>query len=77
MWCMAMQTKTVTDALTGITTVEPLTPEDLTQRELDSVAIAAQEAERLEAEQAVITARASRDAKLAKMGFTLDEIANW
>jgi hypothetical protein len=27
--------------------------------------------------QAVLDARASRDAKLAKMGFTLEEIANW
>jgi len=32
---------------------------------------------RLAAEQAIIAAKASRDAKLAKMGFTAAEIENW
>lgn len=46
---------------------------EFTQYQSDQTA----EVERLVAEQAILDAKASRDAKLVKMGFTLEEIANW
>ena len=35
------------------------------------------DAAKIAAEQAILIAKASRDAKLAKMGFTATEIENW
>lgn len=53
------------------------TPEQYAQYALDQAAIATAEAERAAAEQAIINAKTSRDAKLVKMGFIPKEIATW
>jgi hypothetical protein len=59
------------DALTGIETIR-----DLTEDELDDLAIVAQSTQVLEQEQAEkITARTSALAKLAALGLTEEEIA--
>jgi len=68
-------TKLVVDCSTGIATTVPLTAEELAQRETDRLAYEAQEAERLAAEEAKETLKASANAKLKALGLTADEIA--
>ena len=68
-------TKLVVDCSTGIATEVPLTTEELAQRETDRLAWEAQEAERLAAEEAKETAKASANAKLKALGLTDSEIA--
>jgi hypothetical protein len=68
-------TKLVVDCSTGIATEVPLTTEELAQRETDRLAYEAQEAERLAAEEAKETAKASANAKLKALGLTDSEIA--
>jgi hypothetical protein len=68
-------TKLVVDCSTGIATEVPLTAEELAQRETDRLAYEAQEAERLAAEEAKETAKASANAKLKALGLTDSEIA--
>jgi hypothetical protein len=68
-------TKLVVDCSTGIATEVPLTAEELAQRETDRLAYEAQEAERLAAEEAKETAKASANAKLKALGLTDAEIA--
>ena len=57
-------TKLVVDCATGEATEVPLTAEELAQRETDRLAYEAQEAERLAAEEALATLKASAKAKL-------------
>jgi hypothetical protein len=52
-------------------------PEEYAQNTLDKAEADTVKAVQLAAEQSVTDAKASRDAKLAKMGFTLEEIENW
>ena len=68
-------TKLVVDCSTGEATTVPLTTEELAQRETDRLAYEAQEAERLAAEEAKETAKASANAKLKALGLTDSEIA--
>jgi hypothetical protein len=68
-------TKLVVDCSTGEATEVPLTAEELAQRETDRIAYEAQEAERLAAEEAKETAKASGNAKLKALGLTDAEIA--
>jgi hypothetical protein len=68
-------TKLVVDCSTGEATEVPLTTEELAQRETDRLAYEAQEAERLAAEEAKETAKASANAKLKALGLTDSEIA--
>jgi hypothetical protein len=68
-------TKLVVDCSTGEATEVPLTTEELAQRETDRLAWEAQEAERLAAEEAKETAKASANAKLKALGLTDSEIA--
>jgi hypothetical protein len=68
-------TKLVVDCSTGEATTVPLTAEELAQRETDRLAWEAQEAERLAAEEAKETAKASANAKLKALGLTDAEIA--
>jgi fibronectin type 3 domain-containing protein len=68
-------TKLVVDCSTGEATEVPLTAEELAQRETDRIAWEAQEAERLAAEEAKETAKASANAKLKALGLTDAEIA--
>jgi len=57
-------TKLVVDCSTGETTEVPLTSEEISQRETDRLAFEAAEAERLAAEEALATLKASAKAKL-------------
>ena len=57
-------TKVIVDCATGESTTVPLTAEELEQREADSVAYEAAEAERLAAEEALAALKASAKAKL-------------
>jgi len=68
-------TKVIVDCSTGESTIVPLTAEELAQRETDRLAYEAQEAERLAAEEAKETAKASANAKLKALGLTDAEIA--
>jgi hypothetical protein len=68
-------TKVIVDCATGESTTVPLTTEELAQRETDRLAYEAQEAERLVAEEAKETAKASANAKLKALGLTDSEIA--
>jgi hypothetical protein len=68
-------TKLVVDCSTGESTIVPLTAEEIAQRETDRIAYEAQEAERLAAEEAKETAKASANAKLKALGLTDSEIA--
>jgi len=67
--------KIVVDCSTGETTIVPLTPEEIAQREADAAAFAAEQAAKEAAEQAAAEAKASAQAKLAALGLTADEIA--
>jgi hypothetical protein len=68
-------TKVIVDCSTGESTTVPLSPQELEQREIDRLAYEAQEAERLVAEEAKETLKASANAKLTALGLTADEIA--
>lgn len=69
-------TKLVVDCETGISTEIPLTAEEITQREEMAAAFAAQEAERLAAEEALAALKASAKAKLvAGQPLTEEEAA--
>ena len=68
-------TKIVVDCATGISTIVPLTPEELEQRELDKLAFEQAETERLDAEAEQEGLKASAQAKLAALGLTEEEIA--
>lgn len=56
--------KVIVDCSTGESTIVPLTPEELEQRELDRLAWEAAEAERLAAAEALAALKASAKAKL-------------
>lgn len=56
--------KVIVDCSTGESTIVPLTPEELEQRELDRIAWETAEAERLAAAEALATLKASAKAKL-------------
>ena len=58
---------------TGVETIIPLTPEEITQREVDAAAYAAAEAERTAAAEAHAEAKASGIAKLLALGLTESE----
>jgi hypothetical protein len=68
-------TKVIVNCSTGESTIVPLTAEEIAQRETDRLAYEAQEAERLAAEGAKETAKASANAKLKALGLTDSEIA--
>lgn len=68
-------TKVIVDCATGESTIVPLTPEELEQREADRLAWEAQEAERKAIEEAKAEAEASAVSKLTALGLTADEIA--
>ena len=56
-------------------TERDFTPEELAQREADRIAFEQAEAERVKAEETRAALRASAEAKLKKLGLTVDEIA--
>lgn len=56
-------------------TERDFTPEELAQREADRIAFEQAEVERVKAEETRAALRASAEAKLKKLGLTLDEIA--
>ena len=56
-------------------TERDFTPEELAQREADRLAFEQVEADRVAAEQSRVALRASAEAKLKKLGLTVDEIA--
>jgi hypothetical protein len=60
---------------TGVVTERPLTAEEITQREADAAAYAAEQAAKEAEAAAVATAKASAEAKLAALGLSADEIA--
>jgi len=60
---------------TGVVTERPLTAEEISQREADAAAYAAQKAEEDAAKAAAAEAKASAEAKLAALGLTPEEIA--
>jgi len=68
-------TKITVDCSTGIETIEPLTAEELAQREVDRLAYEAAEAVRVQAEADAQALKDSANAKLAALGLTADEIA--
>jgi hypothetical protein len=67
-------TKVIIDCLTGESTIVPLTPEELEQRELDRLAFEQAEAERKAAEEEKETLKASANAKLLALGLTEAEV---
>lgn len=68
-------TKITVDCSTGIETIEPLTAEELAQREVDRIAYEAAEVVRVQAEADAQALKDSANAKLAALGLTADEIA--
>jgi hypothetical protein len=68
-------TKVIVDCSTGESTIVPLTPEELEQRELDRLAWEAQEADRKAAEEEKAALQASANEKLLALGLTEAEIA--
>ena len=50
---------------------------EFAQYTADQQAYATEQTEQIAADKIIIDAKASRDAKLAKMGFTAAEIENW
>lgn len=56
-------------------TERDFTPEELAQREADAAEYARVEAERVKAEEDQAALRASAEAKLRKLGLSVDEIA--
>jgi len=67
--------KVVVDCSTGESTTVPLTEAELAQREIDTAAFEAAEAERKATEQAQANAKASANAKLLALGLTQAEVA--
>jgi hypothetical protein len=67
--------KIVVNCETGEQTVEPLTAEEIAQRELDAQAYAAQQAIQEAEEAAKAEAKASAEAKLAALGLTAEEVS--
>ena len=67
--------KLVVDVKTGAQEYIELTEEELAQRELDSIAAEAAEAERLALETAKAEAKAAAESKLEALGLTPEEIA--
>jgi hypothetical protein len=59
-----IETKVIVDCTTGESSIVPLTPEEIAQREADRIAAEAAEAERLAAEEALAELKASAKAKL-------------
>jgi glyoxylate carboligase len=57
-------TKVIVDCSTGESSIVPLTEAELEQRELDRISFETAEAERLAAEEALATLKASAKAKL-------------
>jgi hypothetical protein len=68
-------TKVIVDCSTGESTIVPLTPEELEQRELDRLAFEQAEAERKAAEEEKENLKASANAKLLALGLTEAEVA--
>ena len=68
-------TKITVDCSTGIETIEPLTAEELAQREVDRIAYEAAEVVRLQAEADAQALKDSANAKLAALGLTDAEIS--
>ena len=68
-------TKIVVDCTTGAVEELPLSAEEISQREADAAAWAAEKAAQEAAEAAAAEAKASAQAKLAALGLTADEIA--
>lgn len=60
---------------TGVVTERPLTAEEITQREADAAAYAAEQAAKEAADAATAAAKASAETKLAALGLSADEIA--
>ena len=67
--------KLIVDCSTGEQTLEPLTAEEIAQRDAQALAWQEAEAARLAEEAAKAEAKASAEAKLAALGLTADEIA--
>jgi hypothetical protein len=67
--------KLVVDLTSGMSQYVDLTPEEIQQRELDSIANATAQAEREAEEAAKAAAKAAAEAKLAALGLTSEEIA--
>ena len=72
---MTVPTKVVVDCSTGFVSEIPLTDEEMTQREVDAVAAAIEQAEREAAEAAKADAKLSAQAKLQALGLSGEEIA--
>lgn len=68
-------TKIIIDCSTGMETIEPLTAEELAQREIDRIAYEADELIRLQTEAEAQALKNSANAKLAALGLTAEEIA--
>ena len=68
-------TKITVDCSTGIETIEPLTAEELAQRETDRVAYEAAEVARVQAEADAQALKDSATAKLSALGLTDAEIS--
>lgn len=67
--------KIVVNCETGEQTVEPLTAEEIAQRQADAEAYAAQQAIQEQEEAAKAEAKASAEAKLSALGLTAEEIS--
>ena len=72
---MTVPTKVIVDCSTGFVSEIPLTDEEMTQREVDAVASAIEQAEREAAEAAKADAKLSAQAKLQALGLSGEEIA--
>ena len=72
---MTVPTKVIVDCSTGFVSEIPLTDEEMTQREVDAVAAAIEQAEREAAEAAKADAKLSAQAKLQALGLSGEEIA--
>lgn len=68
-------TKIVVNCETGEQIIEPLTAEEIAQRETDRLAYEAAETIRLAEEAAKAEAKVSANSKLAALGLTEEEIA--
>ena len=67
-------TKLVINCETGVTEELPLTAEELAQREADAKAFADEQAKRDAEAAAAEAAKASAQAKLEKLGLSVDEV---
>ena len=68
---------TIHNAETGEIETRDMNEAEFAQYGIDQLDFANTKVEEAKAEQAMDNAKASRDAKLAKMGFTAAEIENW